>query len=171
MGVFLISRDPLRGSVSVLSLVAVLGSVLCFAQALVVIRRLPSLHPVALNAVGMVTGAIVLVGGSLAVGEPIVLPDRVETWIALAYVAAIGSVAVFLLHVYVAQHWSASRAAYVMVSVPFVTVVISAWLDREPITGGLVVGGILVIAGVYVGALRRRARVPSSKEAVEPGRR
>jgi drug/metabolite transporter (DMT)-like permease len=161
LGVYLISRDPLRGSVSLVSLLAVLGSILCFAQALVLVRRLRSIHPVTLNAVGMVTGAVVLVGGSLAAGEPILLPDRAETWIALGYVAAIGSVAVFLLHVYVAQHWSASRAAYVMVLVPFVTVVISAWLDQERITSGLVVGGLFVIAGVYVGAFHRRPEVAS----------
>ena len=33
-------------------------------------------------------------------------------------------------------------------------VALSAWLDDEPIRGGLVLGGLLVLAGVYVGALR-----------------
>jgi len=155
IGVALISRDPLRGSIPLLSLLAVLGSVLCFAQALVLIRRFPPIHPVALNAVGMVVGALVLVGASVVVGEPLVFPQRVETWVALGYVSAIGSVVVFLLHVYVVQRWSASRTAYVMVLIPFVTVVLSAWLDQEPITNGLVLGGLLVIAGVYVGALRQ----------------
>jgi drug/metabolite transporter (DMT)-like permease len=42
-----------------------------------------------------------------------------------------------------------------MVLIPFVTVVLSAWLDHEPITTGLVLGGLLVITGVYIGALRR----------------
>jgi drug/metabolite transporter (DMT)-like permease len=37
---------------------------------------------------------------------------------------------------------------------PVVTVRLSAWLDDEPITTGLVVGGLLVLAGVYIGALR-----------------
>jgi drug/metabolite transporter (DMT)-like permease len=57
--------------------------------------------------------------------------------------------------VYVVQRWSASRTSYVMVLIPFVTVVLSAWLDREPLTPGLLVGGLLVVAGVYVGALRQ----------------
>lgn len=57
-----ISRDPLRESVPLLSLLAVLGSVLCFAQALVLIRRFPPIHPVVLNAVGMVVAAPVLIG-------------------------------------------------------------------------------------------------------------
>lgn len=160
-GVALISRDLLQGSASLMSMVAVLGSVLCFAQALVLVRRFPPIHPVALNAVGMAVGAVVLVGAAVVAGEPRVLPSQGATWLALAYVAAIGSVVVFLLHVYIVQQWSASRTAYVMVLIPFVTVVLSAWLDQEPITVGLIAGGLLVIAGVYVGALREAEAVPS----------
>jgi drug/metabolite transporter (DMT)-like permease len=155
VGVGLISRDPLRESIPLLSLLAVLGSVVCFAEALVLVRRFPPVHPVALNAVGMVAGAVVLVGVSAVVGEPLVFPQRVATWVALGYVAAIGSVVVVLLYAYVVQHWTASRAAYVMVLIPFVTVVLSAWLDQEPVTRGLVLGGLLVLVGVYIGALRQ----------------
>ncbi len=154
VGVSLISRDPLRESVPLLSLLAVLGSVLCFAEALVIVRRFPPVHAVVMNAVGMVAGALILVGASAVVGEPHVLPQRLATWIALGYVAVIGSVIVFLLYVYVLQHWTASRASYVMVLIPFVTVVLSAWLDDEPVSGGLVLGGLVILIGVYVGALR-----------------
>lgn len=154
VGVGLISRDPSRESVPVLSLLAVLGSVLCFAEAAVLVRRFPRIHPVAMNAVGMVASAVVLLGASAVVGEPHVLPQRTATWVALGYVAAVGSVVVFLLYVFVLQHWTASRAAYLMVVVPFVTVVLSAWLDEEPVSGGLVLGGLLIVTGVYIGALR-----------------
>ena len=41
-----------------------------------------------------------------------------------------------------------------VVLVPVVTVALSAWLDDEPVGSGLVLGGLLVLAGVYVGALR-----------------
>lgn len=170
LGVALISREPLGGSVSPVSLLAVFGSVLCFAQALVLVRRFPPIHPVALNAVGMVTAAPVLIGVSLLLGEEATLPQRAETWVALGYVAAAGSVAVFLLHVYVVQRWSASRTAHVMVVIPFVTVVLSSWLDDEPITVGLVSGGLLVIVGVYIGALRRaRPAVSSAVGRAGPG--
>lgn len=153
-GVGLISFDPWRHSIPPLPVVAVLLSVLCFAQALVLVRRLPAVHPVALNAVGMVAGALVLLAASILLGEPKVLPQQGATWVALAYVVAVGSVVVFLLHVYVAQQWNASRAAHVMVAIPLVTVALSAWLDAEPITVGLVVGGLFVLGGVHFGALR-----------------
>src|SRR5215216_4545624 len=48
-----------------LSLLAVLGAVLCFAQATVLVRHFPPVHPVTANAVGMATGAAILVALSL----------------------------------------------------------------------------------------------------------
>jgi drug/metabolite transporter (DMT)-like permease len=54
----------------------------------------------------------------------------------------------------VLRYWAASRAAYEFVLIPVVTLALSAWLDDEPVGLGLVLGGLLVLAGVYVGALR-----------------
>lgn len=153
-GIGLIFFDPQRQSIPLLALLAVLASVLCFAQALVLVRRMPPIHPVSMNAVGMVTGAFVLLILSTLIGEPKELPTQSETWVALVYVIVLGSVVVFLLHVYVAQHWSASRASYVMVVIPLVTITLSAWLDQEPVTGSLLLGAALVLSGVYIGALR-----------------
>lgn len=158
-GVGLISSDPLRESVPLLSLLAVLGSVLCFAQAAVMVRRFPPVHPVVMNGVGMAVGAAMLIGGSALLGESFLLPQRATTWIALGYVVAVGSIAAFMLYVFVIHRWTASRASYVMVVIPFVTVALSAWLDDEPVGTGLLLGAILVLAGVYVGALRP-ARAP-----------
>jgi drug/metabolite transporter (DMT)-like permease len=50
--------------------------------------------------------------------------------------------------------WAASRASYGFVIIPFVTVLLSAWLDNEQVGVALMLGGLLVLAGVYVGALR-----------------
>lgn len=163
-GVALISLDPSREPIRPLALLAVLLSVLCFAQALVLVRRLPPIHPVSLNAVGMVAGSLVLLAVSTLLGEPKVLPQRTETWAAILYVVAIGSVVVFLLHVYIAQNWGASRAAYVMVTIPLVTITLSAWLDQEAVTGSLILGGALILGGVYVGALRNKATPYPSEE-------
>ena len=60
-----------------------------------------------------------------------------------------------MLYVVVVRLWSASRAAYSFVLIPFVTVLLSAWIDDEPVGAALVLGGLLVLAGVYVGALRQ----------------
>jgi drug/metabolite transporter (DMT)-like permease len=154
IGVGTVSVGPLQSGVPVTSLLAVLGSVFCFAQALLLVRRLPPVHPIAFNAVGIVVATPLLIGASFVARETWLVPQRGETWIALAYLAGIGSIVVFLLHVFVLQSWSASRTAFVMVLIPFVTVVLSAWLDQEPVTLALLLGGLLVLIGVYVGALR-----------------
>jgi drug/metabolite transporter (DMT)-like permease len=154
VGIALVSQAPVRASVPPLSLLAVLGSAVCIAQAAVLVRRFPSVHPVTLNAVGMTTGAALLVGGSLLAGEAIALPRRGATWAAVGYLVVVGSVVVFVLYAVMLRHWAASRAAYVFVLIPLVTVALSVWLDDEPLSLGLALGGLLVLGGVYVGALR-----------------
>jgi drug/metabolite transporter (DMT)-like permease len=153
-GIGVISGVSGTEAVPVLSLLAVLGAVLCFAQATVVVRHFPPVHPVTMNALGMATGAAILVLLSLVLKESIVLPERGGTWLALAYMVVLGSGPVFVLYLVVVRLWSASRAAYTFVLIPLVTVLLSAWIDDEPIGAGLVLGGLLVLAGVYVGALR-----------------
>lgn len=162
-GVSVMSRTSLQESVPLLSVVAALASAFCFAQGAVLVRRFPPLHPVTMNAIGMAIGAAGLIVLSLPAGESFVLPGRAETWAALGYLVVVGSAVVFLLYVFVLGHWAASRTAYVFVLIPFVTVALSAWLDDEPVGAGLVLGGALVLAGVYVGALReaRDATVPA----------
>ena len=49
-------------------------------------------------------------------------------------------------------------AAYQFVLIPVVTVLVSSWLDGETVTIALVAGGLLVLAGVYVGALAPAGR-------------
>jgi drug/metabolite transporter (DMT)-like permease len=161
-GVALMSRAPLRESLPLLSLLAALGSALCIAEATVLVRRFPPVHPVTMNAVAMTAGAAVLLAGSVLAGESLVVPQRAATWVALTYLVLVGSVVVFLLFLFVLRHWPASRTVYVYVLVPFVTVALSAWLDDEPVGAGLVLGGLLVLTGVYVGALRpeRTPEVP-----------
>ena len=70
------------------------------------------------------------------------------------YLVPVG-VLVFVLYLVVLRHWEASRAAYEFVLIPVVTVALSTWLDDEPLGVGLLLGGPLVLIGVYVGALRR----------------
>jgi drug/metabolite transporter (DMT)-like permease len=153
-GIAFMSRGPLGQTIPLLSLIALVGSAFCFAQAAVIVRRFPPIHPVTMNAIAMLTGACLLVAGSLLLDEPLALPQRGATWIAVGYLVVVGSVVVFVLYLVVLAHWAASRAAYTFVVIPIVTVLLSAWLDDEPVSAGLLFGGLLVLAGVYIGALR-----------------
>ena len=160
-GVAVISGGSVDATLPLPSVLAALGSVLCIAQSAVLVRRLPPMHPVSMNTLGMAAGALLLVLLSAIVGEPHPLPTQAETWLALAYVVPIGSVVVFILYLMVLRQWAASRAAYGFVIIPFVTVALSAWLDDEPLRWSLIFGGPLVLVGVYLGALRTRSFAPT----------
>ena len=153
-GVAVMSRASVAGSLPPLSLLAILGSVFCFAEAAVLVRRLPAVQPFAMNAVGMTSAALLLVVIAAIKREPFAIPRRMETWIAIGYIVAIGSVVVFALALLVLRYWEASRYAYLFVIVPPVTIAVSAWLLDEPVGWPLVLGGLLILAGVYIGALR-----------------
>jgi drug/metabolite transporter (DMT)-like permease len=153
-GVMALSRAPLQDGVPVLSLLAVIGSALCVAQATVLVRRFPAVHPVTLTAMAMATGAAILIAAATITGERFALPRHTSTWLAVAYMVAFGSIVAHVLYVVVLAHWTASRTAYAFVLIPVFTVVLSAWLDGEPLRAELVAGGFLVLLGVYVGALR-----------------
>ncbi len=49
--------------------------------------------------------------------------------------------------------------------IPIFTVLFSAWLDDEPVGVELILGGLLVLAGVYIGALRHATLKPWGAEA------
>ncbi|MEU6863123.1 DMT family transporter [Streptomyces sp. NPDC046876] len=167
-GVAVISRAPLQASVPLPSFAALLASVLSFAEAAVLVQRIPKVHPVTMNAVGMGAGAAALFAASAAAGDRWVLPGRAATWWALLYLVVAGSVLVFVFYLLVIQRWGAARAAYAFVAVPVVAILASAWLDAEPLTASLLLGTPLVLAGVYLGALRGSGRARSRARPARP---
>jgi drug/metabolite transporter (DMT)-like permease len=153
-GVVLMSQVAINDSISPLSILAAVGAAFFLAEGAVLVRIFPPEHPVSLNAVGMATGAVVLFLGSLLAGDSFALPTLQATWLAVAYMVVIGSGVVFILWVYVLKRWKASRAAYSFVLLPPITMVFSSWILDERIGIDLVFGGLLVLTGVYIGALR-----------------
>lgn len=159
-GIATLAQAPLETHVPLWAVLAALGSVLCFAAGTVLVRRFPPVHPVAMNVVGMGAATVILLTASTLAGEAWALPAAAETWAAVGYLVVVGSGVVFVLYVLVLRHWEASRVAFGFVLIPFVTVTLSAWLDDEPLGPGLLLGGVLVLSGVYLGALRRSTTSP-----------
>jgi drug/metabolite transporter (DMT)-like permease len=163
VGVAIMTSASLDTSLPLLSVLAGLGGAVCFAESAVLVRLLPPVHPVTMNAVGMTAGAAALLVGAAVIGESFVLPDDASTWAAVVYLVTLGSVGVFLLYLFVLGRWTASRVSYSFLLSPFVSILLSVWLDDEPVGWGLVVGGVLVLSGVYVGALRGPAEDGSDR--------
>jgi len=154
-GVVAMSGLRFQDALPLPSILAGIGSAFCFAQASITIKQFPESHPISVNAVGMAAGTAFLGVLTLIAGNEIVLPKQADTWWAMAYMVLVGSIAVFSLFVALLERWEVTRANYGFVVIPIVTVWVSAWLLNEPITIGLVLGGALVLTGVYLGALRQ----------------
>jgi drug/metabolite transporter (DMT)-like permease len=153
-GIAVVFRSGLDTGVPFTSMAWIFVGAGCWAEALVVVKAFPKVHPIALNAVAMGVGDLLLCALSLIFGETWAVPDS-RTWLAQAYLIIPGSIGVFLLYVFILGAWTASAASYQLVLIPLVTVPVSAWLQGELITWSFAVGAVLVLVGVYVGALKR----------------
>ena len=131
-----------------------LGS-LCASESVVVSKLVGRQHPVAMNFVGMSAGAVALLVVSAAAGEQLALPEAGKTQAAVVYLVG-ATVGLFLLVLVVVQRWTASATSYVFVSMPVVALGLGALVADEEITITTVLGGAIVCAGVYLGALVRR---------------
>lgn len=151
-GIGLVFVERIGGHGISLALLGVLVGGVAIAEANVIIKRFPHANPLANNAVAMGVGAALLCGLSLATGEQWSVPQQPATIAALAYVVLAGSVVVFTLYLFVIDRWTASATSYSFLLMPLVAVMASALVVGELITPLLVIGGALVVAGVYLGA-------------------
>jgi drug/metabolite transporter (DMT)-like permease len=145
-------------------LLAMFGAVACVSQSFVLGKRLAHLHPATINALGLGTGALLLLALSVVAGEAWTLPQRAEAAWALAYLVTFGSVGLFFAALVVVKRWTASATSYMFVLFPVATMALERVLLGEPLRAGAVAGAALVMAGVWIGALargRRRATAPA----------
>ncbi|MGH2759572.1 MAG: DMT family transporter [Actinomycetota bacterium] len=154
-GVSVMAGSPDNADVPILYFLAVVVSALGAAEAAVVIKRFPTVHPFAMNAIAMAAGAPILFALSALTGERWIVPSSATTWYTLAFLVPVGSVALFVLYVFVVQRWTPSAASYQFVLFPVVAALVGSIVADEPLDVTVAIGGALVIAGTYVGALAR----------------
>lgn len=152
-GIALIFRDSLTANIPLVPLFAIILAAVTIAESVVIIKRFPKTHPITTNAYAMGTGAAILLAASLIGRETPGFPSQPMTWAALAYLIVLGSIIAFVLVVYVISRWTASASSYMLVLVPIVTVFFASWLANETVTLAFLIGGTLVLLGVYIGAM------------------
>lgn len=163
-GVAIVFIDQVQADVPIGSMLLVLLAAVAIAESGVIAKSIPESDPFATNAVAMLTGAVVLVILSLVAGEPLTVPQTAATWLATGYLVVLGSVVMFALFLFTLQRWTASAVSYVTLLMPLVTIVLAAIAFDERITPSFVIGSVVVLAGVYIGAFftRQPRRVPAS---------
>lgn len=152
-GVSLLFKNQLSLDVPAPYLLAMLGAAFSVAETSLVIKRFPKSHPLVTNAVGMGAGAIILLILAVISHEPLVLSINFTTWTALIYLILVGSISMFMLYLFVLARWTASATSYTFVLTPIVSALAAAWLENAPISLIFLLSSILVLVGVYVGAL------------------
>jgi drug/metabolite transporter (DMT)-like permease len=157
-GVVVVFGEQVSADVPVLSVLAIVLAAACFAEGSIIMKLLPPASIVSANAVAMGVGAVSLLLVSFASGEEHAMPDRPMTWVAFGYLSTVGTVGTFLLLLYVLRHWTASAAAYQFVAAPLVAVALAALLLDESVSPAFFAGAALVLAGVYIGAIRSQRR-------------
>ena len=167
IGVVVVFADQLGADVPLASLVLIVLGVLCIAEAGVIVKWIPRSDPFGTNAVAMTIGALLLLALTIVSGEPILIPGGQQAVMALIYLVILGTVLLFGAYVYALTRWTASAVSYSTLLMPLVAVPTAAILTGEPITPLLVIGGAIMLAGVYVGAFLRRPRRWSASSSPE----
>jgi len=152
-GILIGLGTELGSSATLIPLAAIIVAVAISAEGTVLYKSFPGADPLAVNSLALTTGAVILFLISLFAGETWILPANQATWIAYGYLVIAGSVLMFYSFLYVLNRWSASATSYSTLLIPVATIVVAAWLLDEQITLQFMVGSIIVVGGVWLGAI------------------
>jgi drug/metabolite transporter (DMT)-like permease len=151
-GVAIVFVDQLDSAVPLGALALLVGGTLCLSEAGIIVKWIPRADPFGINAVAMLTAGGLLLAASWVTGERMTLPATTGTWLAFAYLVVLGSVVMFGLYVVGVTRWTASNMAYSTLLLPFISVSMATLLTGETFSIAFVIGGIVMLAGVYLGA-------------------
>jgi drug/metabolite transporter (DMT)-like permease len=160
-GIAAIMRDSIATHVPLLPVLEVIAAAACFAEGTVIIKSAPQSHPVTTNAIALTTGSSFLFILSALSKESFKVPTLNSAWAYLLYLILFGTIATFILTVYVINHWTASTSSYQYVLFPIVAVCIGVWMAHESVTIDYIMGCALVLSGVYIGSMFKPAQVKS----------
>jgi drug/metabolite transporter (DMT)-like permease len=143
------------GSLPLLSLGALIAGVVCIAEGSVVFKLFPGTKPLPTNVVAVTTGGLILALVSIIAGETWSLPGEPATIAAFGYLVVFGSVVLFYLYLLVLSRWTASATSYAFLLFPVATIAIAALIADERVTGGFLIGAVITLAGIWLGAFTR----------------
>jgi drug/metabolite transporter (DMT)-like permease len=140
-------------TIPIVPLLAIVIGVGVGSEGTVLYKSYPKSEPLAVNAVALSIGSLILLIISLIFNETWRLPANQATWLAYGYLVIGGSVIMFYLFLYVLQRWTASATSYVLLLVPLATIVVASLLLDEQVTPRFLLGSVIVLAGVWLGAI------------------
>jgi drug/metabolite transporter (DMT)-like permease len=157
-GIGLAVGQEVGRSVPAASLIALILGAACIAEGSVLFKLFPKAEPTATNAIATSAGGAILLALSRIAGEPAIIPGTLPTWAAFAYLVLVGSVIFFFMYVSILTRWSASATSYAFLLFPIATTLIASWISHEGVTLRFILGGAVVLLGVWLGTLSRLPR-------------
>jgi drug/metabolite transporter (DMT)-like permease len=158
IGIAVAARAQLGVEIPILSVLAlIIGSAISAEGNVILKLTSPKSHPMATNALTLTAGVVFLSAASFLVGELHNIPALPATWMAIAYTVIPGSVVMFYLFIWILSRWSASATSYVIMLFPIVATIAGSLIAGETITPTFILGGALVLVGVWIGALMERS--------------
>ena len=162
LGVFTISMEGLTGNISLIGILFGVASAIAWAVGTIYFKRVQdsvSLYWM-VSLQFLLGGFVLLIAGSVFESwSDITWSSRF--WFSNIYSALVGIAFAYLLYVKLLKEGEASRISAFLFMVPLVSVVLSTLFLDEAITIPLLVGGSLVILGIY---LVNRQPKPNQRE-------
>jgi drug/metabolite transporter (DMT)-like permease len=159
IGIAIASRAQLGAEIPLVYLLSLVAGSAIGAEGNVILKIFsPKSNPIATNALTLAAGLVFLALASVFYGETHNIPVLPATWMAIGYVVIFGSLVMFSLFIWLLGRWSASATSYAIMLFPIVGTLGSVFLLGEKITPAFILGGVLVLVGVWIGALMNQTR-------------
>ena len=163
---------PSGESVTLLPSLVVLAGALAWAAGSIYMRRAPMpAHALRGTSMQMLAGGFVFGLISIGMGEPGSFEPAQVTWRAagaLVYLVVFGSLIAFSAYTWLLRNAKPSVVSTYAYVNPFVAVLLGAVLLAEPVTSGMTLAAVLIIAGVALIVTPPRSRVPDAQAPAAP---
>ncbi|ULQ55139.1 EamA family transporter [Flavihumibacter rivuli] len=114
----------------------------------------------------MIISGIALTGVTRLTGDHIPISTiPLPAWLAIAYLAVLGSVVTFMAYIYALQHLPTEQVSIYAYINPIVAVLMGTWIFDEKLNAYIAVGGLVALVGVYLvnDAYRKKKDQPASQ--------
>ncbi len=134
-----------------LGIIAMLVAAACYGASSVFARRVEHYVTPEDHSLGQMAAGLLFITPAMLIAEPpFMLPAVSTTWIALAWLGLIGSFVAALIWFNMIYEVGPSRTSMVTYVFPLVGVLLGVLILKEQMSWHLYVGGLLVLAGIYI---------------------
>ncbi len=152
-GVFILMSDRMVDNTQghTLGIIAMLVAAACYGASSVFARRVGHYVTPEDHSLGQMAAGLLFITPAMLIAEPpFTMPAITTTWIALAWLGLIGSFVAAVIWFNMIYEIGPSRTSMVTYVFPLVGVLLGVIVLNEQLSWHLYVGGLLVLAGIYI---------------------